>query len=108
MVPGGQQTKPSEHSLRGQRRPIVGGLCQCFSTRFSGTSRQSMFLLPPMGRAPTCRCRMVKTTGSDRYTLLLSLLMVAVMTGELTMTAPRCLYRTKAILISPGGGTCHV
>ncbi|TNN61187.1 hypothetical protein EYF80_028572 [Liparis tanakae] len=37
-------------------------------------------------REPTCRCLTVKTTGSDRYTLLLSLLMDAVMTGELTMT----------------------
>uniref|UniRef100_A0A8C5HXF1 Uncharacterized protein n=1 Tax=Gouania willdenowi TaxID=441366 RepID=A0A8C5HXF1_GOUWI len=39
--------------------------------------------LPPL---PTCRCLTVKTTGSDRYTLLLSLLMDAVMTGELTIT----------------------
>uniref|UniRef100_A0A8C9T2Y4 Uncharacterized protein n=1 Tax=Scleropages formosus TaxID=113540 RepID=A0A8C9T2Y4_SCLFO len=34
----------------------------------------------------TCRCLTVKMTGSDRYTLLLSLLIAAVMTGELTMT----------------------
>uniref|UniRef100_A0A3P8TW75 Uncharacterized protein n=1 Tax=Amphiprion percula TaxID=161767 RepID=A0A3P8TW75_AMPPE len=34
----------------------------------------------------TCRCLTVKTTGSDRYTLLLSLLMDAVITGELTIT----------------------
>uniref|UniRef100_A0A3B3R5C2 Uncharacterized protein n=1 Tax=Paramormyrops kingsleyae TaxID=1676925 RepID=A0A3B3R5C2_9TELE len=47
----------------------------------------------------TCRCFTVKTTGSVRYTLLLSLLMAAVMTGELTMT--EFLYKTKAIRISP-------
>uniref|UniRef100_A0A3Q1EE44 Uncharacterized protein n=1 Tax=Acanthochromis polyacanthus TaxID=80966 RepID=A0A3Q1EE44_9TELE len=34
----------------------------------------------------TVLCLTVKTTGSDRYTLLLSLLMDAVMTGELTIT----------------------
>ncbi|KAJ0006540.1 hypothetical protein NQD34_013813, partial [Periophthalmus magnuspinnatus] len=32
----------------------------------------------------TCRCLIVKITGSERYTLLESLLMAAVMTGEFT------------------------
>uniref|UniRef100_A0A672GUT5 Uncharacterized protein n=1 Tax=Salarias fasciatus TaxID=181472 RepID=A0A672GUT5_SALFA len=42
----------------------------------------------------TWRCLMVKMTGSERYTLLASLL----------MATPMCLYRTNAIRISPGRG----
>uniref|UniRef100_A0A3B5QJW8 Uncharacterized protein n=1 Tax=Xiphophorus maculatus TaxID=8083 RepID=A0A3B5QJW8_XIPMA len=53
---------------------------------------------PPL----TCRCWTVNTTGSERYTLLLSLLIDAVMTGEFTITdLTLFLYSTKAILISP-------
>uniref|UniRef100_A0A8C6UAH4 Uncharacterized protein n=1 Tax=Neogobius melanostomus TaxID=47308 RepID=A0A8C6UAH4_9GOBI len=62
---------------------MVIRLCSCGIKAFLTAHR---LILRPTVTCLTCRCLTVKTTGSDRYTLLLSLLMEAVMTGELTIT----------------------